>query len=392
MSKETQLVNTKSIQDTLNKFSLLARAFLYFFVRGNATKKVVDPKTIVVVQPAQIGDMICTTPVFRAIKDRYPKARLIVVGKGINKETLAGNPDVDGYIAWTEDIMKIVPELAKENADFGCVTSPNFFGLALLYLSGVRTIAAPLIKNGWSPYETRPYKLLRALVIQKEHVMRRYVPREYLKLLEPLGIHTDVTKKYCYSTDAAKAKMRALVAPLKASHKTVVGVLSGAGNWIKQWPCDRLGQVSDYLIDKYHVGIVVIGGQSEVERSAELIANIKGRAHVLDTTNTLSIDEAKALVGDLDVLLGVDTGPQFFAEAQDIPTIDIACNIDVNEQAPNDGKTHLVVEPKRRDGDTPVLTMNARMIDYDEAKRQIDSLTVADVIEKVDELFVRLGR
>jgi ADP-heptose:LPS heptosyltransferase len=376
----------------LFKAQLLARIFLAYVRRGPATGKQESPKTIAVIQSAQIGDIICTTPVFRAIKKSYPGARLIVLGRAINRETLAGNPDVDRYIVWDEDIRTLLPLLAEEHCDFGIVTTPNFLGVALLYLAGTTTIAAPVVRNGWSPYMTKPYKLILPLVIQKEHRIGSYVPREYLRLLEPIGIYTDDTKKYAYASDTARAKMRALLTPYREGGRLLVGLLSGAGNKIKQWPPERFATVAKHLIQRHSASVVVIGAPNEKPESDAFLKNMEDRRHVLDTTATLSLDEVKALVGELDMLLGVDTGPMFFAEAQDIPTLDLACNIDEREQAPNDGNFHIVVVPPGRSKAAPVLTMNPKLIDYEEAQRQVMSLTEDLVIVKADELIAKIKK
>ena len=42
--------------------------------------------------------MVYTTPMFRAVKEKYPKAKVLVIGNRVNKEILGGNTDVDGYL------------------------------------------------------------------------------------------------------------------------------------------------------------------------------------------------------------------------------------------------------------------------------------------------------
>ncbi len=52
-------------------------------------------KNVAVIQMAKLGDMVCTTPMFRAIKLAHPEWRLIVVGNLINKNLLSYNNDID---------------------------------------------------------------------------------------------------------------------------------------------------------------------------------------------------------------------------------------------------------------------------------------------------------
>ncbi|MBX4200300.1 glycosyltransferase family 9 protein [Candidatus Parcubacteria bacterium] len=377
------------MKDSWAKLLFVIKSYFYALKRGSARGTAVNPEKIVIIQAAQLGDMVCTTPMFRAIKKQYPNCKLTVVGKSVGKLVLEGNKDVDDYIVWTEDISELSKIFKNNKFDFGCVTSPSFHALAALFLGGVKVIAAPTVINGWSPYETRPYKLLRPLVNIKTHRMRYYAPGEYLKLLEPIGIYTKNTKKYVYYTESARRKAEEILNKLKDPKGFIIGVVTGAGNKIKQWPPERFAQVADHLIERHNAQIIVIGGKDNLKESQEMLEAIQHKENVLDTTSTLSIDELKALVARLDMMVSVDTGPVFFAEAQDIPTVDIAGNIDENEQAPNDGEYHLVVIPKDRKGPV-VMTMNAHLIDYEEALRQINSVSVEMVIEVIEKLISRV--
>lgn len=371
------------------KLYYLGASFLYFLVRGKATASVSNPTRVVIIQGAQMGDMVCTTPMFRAIKKQYPNAKLTVIGNKVNKETLAGNPDVDNYLVWTERIAELIPQVRALKADFGCVTSPNFPGLALLYLAGVKTIAVPKIENGWSPYETKPYKLLRFVAVQKPHRMRHYAPGEYLKLLEPLGIHTIDTTKFVYTTEAGDKAAREKASRLKDVAFTFV-ILPGAGNTIKVWPTEHFVEVADYVMEKYNAGLFICGTNATRSEADLLLKKVKRKDKIVDLTGQMGIDETKAFYKYVDLVVAVDTGPMFFAEAHGTPTVDIAGNIDENEQAPNDGKTHLVVVPPNR-GTPEVLTMNARAINFERATEQIRSVTVKMVTDVIDTIVPRLS-
>ena len=138
--------------------------------------------------------MVCSTPVFRAIKKHIPNAYVVVMGDKINKEVLRGNSDVDEYIVFEKKFFKLLKMIRSFGFDFGCVLTPDSYSFALLFLGGVKAITLPEIKNGFSPWETRTYKIMRRNGILTPHFMGSYAPREYLRLLEPIGIFTDDTK------------------------------------------------------------------------------------------------------------------------------------------------------------------------------------------------------
>ena len=379
-------MNSTWLRILINNILLILRCFLFFIFYGKADKKAVSPKSVVIIQRAKLGDMIVTTSMFRVIKKVYPDCRVAVVGSAVNKQILEGNPDVDKYIVWEDDIDKMIGMVAPGNYDFGCMTSPNLHSLATLYLSGIKSISAPFITCGWSPYETKSYKLVRNFVIKKEHRMRQYVPREYLRLLEPIGIFTDDTNKYIYWTKEAEAKINEFIKNINKHYSMLVGVLPGAGNKIKQWPAERFAAAADYLIEKYDAFILVIGNEGNRKEIDTMLANVKNQDNIRDCSWP-SIDELKALVSKLNMTVSVDTGPVFIAEASGVPTIDIAGSIHPHEMSPNDGKFHLLV---MSEGEPQIWTMNARLIDREKAREQIESITVSMVTEKIDELVEKI--
>lgn len=50
---------------------------------------------ILVIRRDNIGDLLCTTPLLRGIRERYPAAYLAVLVSSYNVEAIEGNPDID---------------------------------------------------------------------------------------------------------------------------------------------------------------------------------------------------------------------------------------------------------------------------------------------------------
>ena len=70
-----------------------------------------EPRCIVLIRRDNIGDLVLTTPLIHALRERFPVARLIVLGTGYNVPVLAGHPDVDAVYAY--DKAKHRPELPR---------------------------------------------------------------------------------------------------------------------------------------------------------------------------------------------------------------------------------------------------------------------------------------
>lgn len=62
----------------------------------------IDFRRLLVVRRDNIGDLVCTTPLFTALKRRFPAARLDVLVNSYNAPVLEGNPDIDRIHAYTK--------------------------------------------------------------------------------------------------------------------------------------------------------------------------------------------------------------------------------------------------------------------------------------------------
>ena len=336
---------------------------------------------------AKLGDMVCTTPMFRAVKDKYPQAKIFVIGNSINKELLAGNPDVDKYLVWENNFWQLIKELKKEKIDFACSTHPNFRGLALLYLAMVESIAVPIIKNGFSPVETRLYKLLRNFVVTAPHNMGNYVPKEYLRLLEPIGIFSENTKKNLYFTKQAKDTIAKFFREKSVDTEKdfIIGISPSVGNKIKEWDLNNFAKLADYISFRYHAKIVIIGGRNDTDRATEMAESLNPDTKFVNSAGLFSIDELKALISKLSLFISVDTGPVYVAEAFNVPTIDIIGPMDENEQPPR-GELHKIVKLEAR-VKPAIHIMNSSEYDYEEARRQIKGVSVDMVIKEAEFLI-----
>lgn len=369
----------------IKRVIILARCLGRAFLRGGSKESVVARNKIVIVQLAKLGDMVCTTPMFRAVKLAYPESKLTVVGDAINEKLLKGNKDVDQYLVWDESIIH---RIERENFDFGCVTTPSFEGLSALFLSGIPLISAPIVLNGWSSYETIPYKILRKFVILSPHRMGTYAPREYLRLLEPVGIHAENTDKHLnYSKEAGESVEKYLSLNSIKKDKILAGIIVSAGNKIKEWPLDRFAKVSDHLSKKYEAEVIIIGGPKDGELVSRTLELISPGAKVLGTT-TFSIEELKALISKLSLLVAVDTGPVYIAEAFGIPTIDIVGPMDEREQPPISAINKVVVPQGRAKPELHI--MNARSYDEARAIEQVLSISASQVIDVLDNLLEKI--
>jgi ADP-heptose:LPS heptosyltransferase len=259
---------------------------------------------------------------------------------------------------------------------------PSPDGLGTLLLSNIPFVVAPRLINGTSPFETIGYRLMASFAVRTDHRIGAYAPGEYLRLLEPVGIVARDTTKHLGFSGAAGIAANKFMSDHHLGDHIVVAITPSAGDKTKIWPADRFAEIADYLIDKYDARVVLIG--SEHDRP-EVESMIKGMRHQpINAINCFSIDEMKAFVSKMSLLIGSDTGLIYVAEAFRVPTIDIVGPMNEYEQPPR-GKFHKTIVASRR---KPALGLiDNRIEDMSEFKRQIDDITVGMVEKEVDELL-----
>lgn len=365
--------------EKLKKYLLVLSCFGYLFLRGRANKKQ-EPRRIVVIQMAKLGDMICTTPVFHAIKKQLPGCLISVVGNSINKNVLEGNNDIDEYVVF-DGILNIRRALSERKFDVAVITAPDLVSASVAYLGGITQIIVPRVVGGYSPFESATYRFLRFItgMTVVNHSIGKYAPREYLRMLEPLGIFSDdTTKKLVYSPEAGKEVGDFLDANLVKKDNMIIGISPSAGNKIKNWGGEKFADLATRLWKEYSANIIIIGGPRDREEVKEMLNFVSPDVPIINASEKFSIDGLKALISKMNLFISVDTGPIYIAEAFDVPTVDIVGPMDEREQPPIGPKHAVVVPPGPRESQLHV--MNARGYNKKEARRQIDSITVNMVV------------
>lgn len=337
-------------------------------------------RKLLIVQTNKLGDMICTTPVFRAVARAYPDAAVVVAGSALNGEVLAGNPNISEY--WNMRTMSVAQVRAMA-FDAAVLLSPNPAILRVLQKARIPLIVVPKVVGGYSPYMTKTFRFWSLFAMRVPHRMGHYAPQEYLNMLAPLGIVANDTRKELFVSEEAQAAADALLAPHKMAVK--IAIAPGAGNKIKEWPPERFGEVAGALAKKHDALIVLVGGPAD-QALAEVVKKHLPPEHVLDTTGTLSIEELKGLVRRMDLFVSADTGPIYVAEAFDVPTVDIVGPMDEREQPPKSARHHVVIAARQAPA---IHIMNARMYDIAEARRQVEAITAAEVRASASELLAR---
>jgi heptosyltransferase II len=284
-------------------------------------------RRIAIFLPNWIGDVVMATPAIRAVRARYPRARLVAVGKPYVAETLAGAPWFDDLVLWDKSgpphrrFRPVLGRLMDERLD-AAVLFPNSFRPALLArLAGARQIV------GFARYFRDPLLTRRLHPARGRDGRPKPVPvlDDYNRVVRLLDVPDPGRRMELFTTapDEAAAERFWLRHGLNRA-ETVVGLNpGGAFGASKHWPTDHFAELARLFAARRSTAVVVLCGPAE-KAEANTIAERAGRANVVSLADEpLSIGLTKAIVRRLSLLATTDSGPRHFAAAFDVPVVSI---------------------------------------------------------------------
>jgi ADP-heptose:LPS heptosyltransferase len=287
-----------------------------------------DPRNILVIDFGQLGDVVLSLPALRAIREKFPRARLtLAVGKpgaeviqlsGYANETLVVDRVGlrDGFKPLSVlRLFKLVQEVRKQQFDFvidlHSLSETNLLG----FLSG-----APQ-----RLYARRPGRSLDYLAnfrprppVETDHRTRHLIDR-YLDVLIPLGVERADRLPALKTRPADAAVLERILTKARAdSGAPLVGLFPGAGHPSRRWPLTHFASLADFLIRNDEVRVLVFLGPEERELARDIRRQFPGATIILEQ---LSISQLASAQARLAAFVSNDTGPMHIASAVGTPVV-----------------------------------------------------------------------
>lgn len=371
--------------ERIKNILLLLLCYVQYYLRSEEIK--VHKNKIIIVPTGKLGDVVCATPIFLAVRKNFPNAYIYAPDIQPIKKVLEHSGLVDEYIPF-KNIWDFTRNIRQCSIDIGIVNRPDFPLTAALYAGGVHTVIAPHVTDGFSQQETRLYTLLKKIITTVPFSAKKSAVSEQLKLLKPLGVIEKSTKKRLGFSKEAECTIDTFLS--YKNFKTqdfLIGITPSAGNKVKEWPPERFGKLADFIQQNKKGHVLIIGGANDKSIVDKMKKVMETTA--LDTTGKWNIDELKALLARLHMFISVDTGPLNIAVALGIPTINILGP--VPEYAVTIDTLNRIVTDKGRK-EPAIYPLNNRQIDNQEARRQAEAITTEMVITEFNSLLETINK
>jgi lipopolysaccharide heptosyltransferase II len=270
-------------------------------------------KNILVVSVNWLGDVVFSTPVYRALKAAYPRARVSVLAVPRVKEVLELCPDVDKVIVYDEDgkakglLGKIAAGLALRGMKFDAV----FILRRSLSRSFVVWLAGIPVRVGFGE---RPWRWLLTHGGDDKGCDQLHRSDVYLRVVESFGVKVkDRSARLHVGRDMCERLAMKLRARGLTGNERIV-VLNTGGNWdLKQWPKECFAALAGRLTRELGFTVVLPGGASDLSR-VRSIARDSGVDPVVLAGET-DIKELAALFKRAHMVVSADSGPLHLANA-----------------------------------------------------------------------------
>ena len=344
-----------------------------------------EPRSILVIQLMKIGDMVCTTPVFRELRSRFPNAKITVMALPLIAGILEHNPHVDAIVRYDAPTIEgklstlyaFLDSLKSENFDWSVNLSPNFRNISYTCLALIPNRIC--LRTPYCSNMTKSMYWAHSGIL--EYNSKTSATKAYLDLLRFIGITAYSFDKDVYINSNDTEEVRTF---FKRHHiredDCVVALHPFAGVRMKEWGKKKFIQLAEHIIERYHAKILVIG--SAADRADADRMQGEAACSLINTCGEFRLSQLPALLAECRAFISVDTGPLYIADALRIPVINIAGPCSLQTQSP-DGIFRIVQKPLEC---LPCsFIMNAPRICRRGDRKCLDMISVDDVLSALSE-------
>lgn len=301
------------------------------------------PRRIAVFRALNLGDLLCTVPALRALRQAYPQAWIALVGlKGARPLVRRFHHYLDALLPFPGD--PAFPEQPARPDElprfYRRMRNLNFDLVLQMHGSGMRSndIAQALGGACWAGFVPQASDEQRGRLMAWPDTLPEI--ERYLALLTFLGLPaSDASLEFPLSADDRhEAKTVARNAGIDPSR--TVFFHPGARLESRRWPPERFAAVARALADDGWQ-IAITGSKEESALEQDLARRLARPAARL--CGATSLGGLAALLKSGRLLISNDTGVSHVAAATGLRSVIVACGSDVRRWAPLDIERHVVL-------------------------------------------------
>ena len=321
---------------------------IYYFLHGQHRKKssshTREIQKILVVQLADIGDVILTSPFIRELRRFFPKAWIGLAVQPRMFELVEKCPYVDDVIVfdwraiknvdaflrgspkwWILSSGKARQELWARHLDMAISARWNedpcqAASLILMYTSGAanriayKATSSDPMRYGWKD-------LNRLITRGPSRGFPKHEVEHQLDILHYLGINPkDTHLEVWTSQEDDRIAQDMLNKHDITSADVLIAFAPGAAWSFRRWPSERFIELGRWLQEIYNAHILIMAGKDECDLALQIEQGLQGNK-TINLAGKTTLREMASILKQCKLFIGNDSGPLHIAAAAGIPVV-----------------------------------------------------------------------
>jgi heptosyltransferase II len=298
---------------------------------------------LVVRRHNQIGDMLCSLPLYGSLKKKFPESSITLVASPTNYSIPFKkiNPFIDDIIFYDKSSIKSIfnfyKKLRQKKYELGIVPSTvkvsttshiiNFLSGAKIRvgvrsIDGVKNQAAGLLNISKDFYWTKNKVHQTERNLQIALLAGCYLPesKEYKLKIVP--------EDYEYADRFIKLNF-----PDK--NRLIIGFHPGAGKLANTWGTDNFLNLIREIYRRHNNYVLITSGEIDKEVISKIEKGLSGYGIEFTKAENLSILQLAAIIDKISLYITNDTGPMHIAAMTDVNQISLMLPDNEYEWAPS---------------------------------------------------------
>lgn len=299
-------------------------------------------RRILVVRRDNIGDLICTTPFLRALRQALPDAHIVVLVNSYNHSVLLGNPDVDEVLSYEKlkhregffgkltavfVRVRLLLGMRSRGFDLAILAKSGFdrHGLRMARWAGAKRILGFAPRHGGlatglsDPVRAESQQLMHEVLVvaQLGNAMGISSVPENLRIFPNRKLTADYRQRLSLSCQTTEKRWLAL--HISAREKS------------RQWPAEKFIELIEQIgrsTNMPHLGFALFWSPGAVDNPTHPGDDDKAAKILRGTTqhcvvafNTIRLEELISGIAACDAFVGADGGAMHVAAALGVPVI-----------------------------------------------------------------------
>jgi ADP-heptose:LPS heptosyltransferase len=283
-------------------------------------------REILVIKFLGLGSILQATPLFEALRRRYPGARITLLTFKANRALKELNTGVDVFETvdtsrfWRFFLTNIGALWRLRRTRFDLVLNLEFFAT---YAALMTALVRKRFAMGFGGFANYRNSFFHDFI---SYDSGHHVQQKFLGFARRLG--------YSGATPSLARLRVPQAASLVADIENRVGFTLAEGDYCllvnintgemaphRRWPVEHFHSLVEKLLDRPRVRCILIGGPSDRDNVDRFQTSLSQPEKVVNLAGRISIPELVALMQMSDLYLGNDSGPLHFAACVGLPVL-----------------------------------------------------------------------